>query len=157
MRIALLICVFLFTVFFQTTVLFSTQQLFSTFPLMLVVGCVLLHRTAFEYAFAYMVGTVCILYWFDFSISTLIGYIIAFILAVFLSLRVLSSRSLYALLGIGVSAFIIFAIMKSFISWSIIFPIHHLILFILLLYIGYHTSQLIELIGKRVFFVRSHV
>lgn len=139
------------------------------FPLHFILGLLIFHRTKPELGVAWFIFSAFTLPLFGFDQFAAWSYILLAVLGVFFTRKLFTTRSLYALLGFGVSMFVIF-ILANILDHSakqlfstvaqpaiISFKNFGLSLVFLIggLYIAYVFSRFLERIAREVFLIKE--
>ncbi len=142
---------------------------FSLFPLHLVVGILVFHREGIVYGSVWFLGSSILLGSLGLPLFAWWSWILVGALGFFLVKKVITNRSVYALVGFGIimyalmwllnfgfpRIFNLFGLHFNVINTSFKHEIFIFILVILILYFGFVTAVKIEKISKKLFLTRS--
>ncbi len=113
MKVIMLIFVFFFCAVVQMSLINTLPEPFSLLPLHFLVGITVLHRAGYEYGFFWFISSSLILPLLGFEMAYFWTYWIIGVCGAFFSTKVFTTRSVYALIGLGSSLFVIFL----FLNW----------------------------------------
>lgn len=119
MQLIFIVIWFLIVLGIQTSFIFTLPTPLHAIPLALMAGVLIVHRTERVYSILWFAGCAILLPIFDTSPGTFFAYLSAGLAAWILEQRIFTSRSLYALIGLGTSVYTVFTAVR--VLFAIIF------------------------------------
>ncbi len=143
----LLIILFFVTAIAQTSIMDSLVLPLNLFPLHLLVGMLVLHRSGPELGASWFIASALVLPLFGFDVFPWYAYVAVAIAGVLFTTRVFTNRSVYALTGMSLSLYLI-ARTGQFIadpaSVTVQTSTTAMILIVLGSYLGFLTAKIFE-------------
>lgn len=103
---------FFLSLFVQVSFLSSLAPPLSYIPLHFLVGVIIFHRADFLYGLLWFTATAALMPFFHPIAGTSIAFAVTGVAGVILTKKVFTTRSLYALLGLGISLFTVFILSR---------------------------------------------
>lgn len=103
---------FLIVLALQVSFIFALPSPLNALPLALMAGALIVHRAEPVYGLLWFTGCAVILPLFDTSPGTAIAFLAAAVASWILERRMFTSRSVYALIGLGVSVYALFTLIR---------------------------------------------
>lgn len=153
------ICLFVLTLIIEVSVIRAMNGIVATTPLLFAVGILIAHRIKAEYGTAWYLASAIALAFVQSSFATSCAFLASAIAVYFFETRLFATRSIYAVISLGLATFAIFLTTKiavAFVSNKLILNatidqlLPTLLMLVIALYTGSMTGRLLQkTLGKR--------
>ena len=155
MKTALYIATFFISVLLQANFLTSLPGIYASTPLHFGLGILMMHRAGFVYGFTWFAASAFLFALALPSSGINFAYLVVAVIGTLLMHRVFANRSYYALVGLGLSCFLMFYPINSFPSVSITEGLYGLGFTIASLSMGFFAARQFERITNNLFIIRG--
>ncbi len=157
-RVLLLMMLFFVSATLQVGVVHSLEAPLHLLPLHLLIGVIVLHRSGPEWGAAWFLASAVIIPHLGFDTIPWFGYVLVAATGVFLTTRLFTNRSVYALEGLAVVLFLVATTARFFVPamrLTMNETLSSIVLLLLTTYVGFLIALLTEKGVKRYFFLKE--
>lgn len=145
---------FFLSIMIELSLIHAFNNVLAVIPFHLIVGIIVLHRAGNELGALWFIATAILAPWLGFELIPGFVYLVIALVGPLLTARVFTTRSIYALEGLGFSLFSISLLTNFFLSifnrpFSLGHQLYALAFLVIGLYLGFFVARLLERISAQ--------
>lgn len=146
---------FIFALFTEASLIASLGKPFNAIPFLFLVGIVVMHRLQPGYGIAWFILSAIFLPTLSQDKGIWLAYVAVAIAGSLLMDRVFTNRSIYALLGLGATLYVLFALIQLFFKTEAYQLFYGFIFAMIGIYTGSAIARFSERYTKQLFIIRQ--
>lgn len=155
MQAASIALLFILSLFTEASLISSLGAPLSAAPVLFFVGVVVMHRSSPSYGAAWFALSALLLPRVSQDAGVWVAYLAVGVAGTLLMSRVFTNRSVYALLGLGATLYVIFAAIRFFLGAEIGRLLYGFIFAMMGIYAGSAVARFVERYIKQLFIIRQ--